>query len=87
MKAEYKRLFQKQCFYGEGESIGHMLALLVRAKSIVIPAITGRVTSYTPEIVESFKQYYEGLYSSQQKDVEGEMWEFFSGLKVPCLSR
>lgn len=77
MKAENRRVFQKQCFYEEGESIGYMLALLARTKSIVIPSITGRVTSYTPEILDTFKEYYEGLHSSQQEDVEGEMWEFF----------
>lgn len=47
-----------------------MLAQIVRANtpSSVTPAIAiadGRISSYTPEIIGRFKEYYEELYSSR----------------------
>lgn len=66
-KAENKHIFQKQVAFGEGKSVGRMLAHLVRTNSpsMLVPIITtreGRQTTYTPEIVDRFRDYYEELY-------------------------
>lgn len=86
-KEEKKKMFQKQSLFGEGELVGRTLALIARANgpSSTISAIwdrEGRIIRATPGIVEIFKNYYEGLYSTPQINVEGEMWEFFEKLNI-----
>lgn len=36
--------------------------------------------------MKEFKNYYKSLYSTLQRDVDGAMWDFFHGLKMPSLS-
>lgn len=67
-----------------------MLAQLVRANSptSVVPTIAtedGKVTLYTPEILDKFKAYYEDLYSSRQNGMWEGMDSFFRGLSLPFL--
>lgn len=55
----------------------------------MVPTINigeGRVSSYTPEIVDMFKEYYEHLYSSQPQEIGKEVDAFFRGLAIPALS-
>lgn len=61
-KAENKQLFQKPSTFGEGESVRQIFALLVRTNSSpsVVPMIIireGRISSYTSEIVDKFKEF------------------------------
>lgn len=77
-----KQIFQKQIAFSEGESVGWMLAQLVRTNSpsSVVPVITtseGRTFSHTPKIVDRFREYYEDLYSSRQEEMGEEMDNFF----------
>lgn len=79
--------FQKQLAFGEGESVGRMLAHLVKINSppSIIPAISigeGSVSSHTPEIVDRFRHYYEDLYSSRQEEIGEEMVNFFGDLTI-----
>lgn len=90
-KAENKRLFQKQSFFGEGERVGRYLALIARANApvSVILAICnedGEIRRGTPEIIEVFKNYYQNLYSSTPKSNAEEMETFLAGLQIPRLS-
>lgn len=75
----------------EGKSPGRMLVQLVRANSSssVVPTIVMedlRVCSHGPEIVGRFREMYEDLYSSWQKEMGDEMDTFFEDLMVPFLS-
>lgn len=84
-KAKNKQLFQRQKTFGEVISAGRMLAHLVKTNSpsSMVPTISigeGRVSSYTPEIVDEFKEHYEHLYSFQQQEMEEEVDAFFRGL-------
>lgn len=81
-RSENKYLFQRQVAFGEGETVGRMLAPLVGSNSptSVVSSITardGRVTSHPPEIVIKFKEYYEDLYRSRQGGTEDELESFF----------
>lgn len=90
-KVENKRLFQKQLAFGEGESVGRMLAYLVRTNSSpsTIPAIRtvkGEISSHTSEIRDTFRNYYETLYKSQVRVGEEDMDMFFKNLVIPTFT-
>lgn len=87
-KGENKRLFQKQCAFGEG---GHMLALLVKTNTspsaiLAVRMLEGEISPQTPVIIDTFRQYYANLYKSRWEEEAGEMDNFFRRIAVPALS-
>lgn len=90
-KVENKKLFQRRTFFGEGEQVGRILALISKANSPsnIISAIQekeGDIRRTTSEIAYEFKEYYKNLYSTSQRNVEREMGGFFQKLRIPQLS-
>lgn len=91
-KAKNKGLFKNRVFFGEGERVGRILAMIARANALssIIPAIRsegGRITRSASEIVNDFKNYYKSLYGTSHMNVEGEMWDFFKELRTLSLSK
>lgn len=89
-RGENKQLFQKQQVFKEGESVGRMLAYLVRtnSSSSIIPAIrtlNGEISSHSSEITDTFRKYYETLYGSQGTAREEDMDEYFKGILIPTI--
>lgn len=91
-KAENKRLSQKQCSFGEGESVGQMLANLVKANSpsSAIKAIrttNGEISSLTTEMVDTFNDYYKKLYKSQRVGEEEEINTFLEKVEILTITQ
>lgn len=78
--------FLRQAQYEEGESTGHMLALLARSQSSPVSTIlstgtlAGGVTMCPVEILNVFKNYYSDLYRSKVGEVDREIKDFMQGL-------
>lgn len=90
-KGENRQLFQSQRVFGEGESVGRMLAYLVKTNcsSSTIPAIrvpNGEISSHSSEITDAFGKYYENLYRSQGRVGEEVMDTFFRNMLVPTIT-
>ena len=81
----------KHKYYAEGSRPSHLLALTLKQQEAkrAIPAIRcarkGVVTS-TEEVIETFKDFYQDLYTGGPTPSENDFSNFFSGLELPSLT-
>lgn len=91
-KVDTRRLLQRQSSFVEGESVGKMLAQLVKSNSppstiLTIRSTGGEIISNTTKIVQIFRDYYKNLYTAQKKGVEGVMEDFLGHLEIPAITQ
>ena len=90
-RAEYMIHITKHKYYAEGSRPSHLLALTLKQQEAkrAIPAIRcarkGVVTS-TEEVIETFKDFYQDLYTGGPTPSENDFSNFFSGLELPTLT-
>lgn len=91
-KVETRQLFLRQSSFAEGESVGKMLAQLVKSNSppssiSAIRSPGGEILSDTTKILQIFRDYYKNLYSAQKVGVEGIMEDFLGNLEIPTITQ
>ena len=81
----------KQRYYELGEKAHKVLAWQLKAEESkrtinAIETLTKEISFDPTEINNTFKKYYEDLYTSQSSDDLSEIDSFLSSLNLPCLS-